>query len=185
MASHSIAGPPRYSILSTMALPDDRVPTLVQYCQRVAAVHVDGSSFPHSSDLVQQHIPAISSLGDELRYELVRPILQRCTVDQLLRLEQASPVSTTLIGRPPYLLFRHTVFEERHTRYVPLTIFKRLLCPKLILWGHGSTPVPEFRTHAEPQKYGRSCVFEPIPLPLNDIVAEMFRNQIPGKINTL
>ncbi|KAJ7905808.1 RNA polymerase II transcription factor SIII subunit A-domain-containing protein [Mycena olivaceomarginata] len=58
-----------------MALPDDRVPTLVQYCQRVAAVHVD----------------AISSLGDELRYELVRPILQRCTVDQLLRLEQASP----------------------------------------------------------------------------------------------
>ncbi|KAJ6502266.1 RNA polymerase II transcription factor SIII subunit A-domain-containing protein [Mycena sanguinolenta] len=58
-----------------MALPDDRVPTLVQYCQRVAAVHVD----------------AISSLGDELRYDLVRPILERCTVDQLLRLEQASP----------------------------------------------------------------------------------------------
>jgi len=58
-----------------MALPDDRVPTLVQYCQRVAAVHVD----------------AISSLGDELRYDLVKPILERCTVDQLLRLEQASP----------------------------------------------------------------------------------------------
>ncbi|KAJ7087764.1 RNA polymerase II transcription factor SIII subunit A-domain-containing protein [Mycena epipterygia] len=57
-----------------MALPDDRVPTLVQYCQRVAAVHVD----------------AISSLGDELRYDLVKPILERCTVDQLLRLEQAS-----------------------------------------------------------------------------------------------
>ncbi|KAJ7940361.1 RNA polymerase II transcription factor SIII subunit A-domain-containing protein [Mycena leptocephala] len=58
-----------------MSLPDDRVPTLVQYCQRVAAVHVD----------------AISSLGDELRYDLVKPILERCTVDQLLRLEQASP----------------------------------------------------------------------------------------------
>ncbi|KAJ7444831.1 RNA polymerase II transcription factor SIII subunit A-domain-containing protein [Mycena latifolia] len=58
-----------------MALPDDRVPTLVQYCQRVAAVHVD----------------AICSLGDELRYDLVKPILERCTVDQLLRLEQASP----------------------------------------------------------------------------------------------
>ncbi|KAF8211926.1 RNA polymerase II transcription factor SIII subunit A-domain-containing protein [Mycena galopus ATCC 62051] len=58
-----------------MALPDDRVPTLVQYCQRVAAIHVD----------------AISSLGDELRYDLVKPILERCTVDQLLRLEQASP----------------------------------------------------------------------------------------------
>ncbi|KAK7037965.1 RNA polymerase II transcription factor SIII subunit A-domain-containing protein [Favolaschia claudopus] len=58
-----------------MALPDDRVPTLVQYCQRVAAIHVE----------------AISSFGDELRYDLVKPILQRCTVDQLLRLEQASP----------------------------------------------------------------------------------------------
>ncbi|KAJ6597195.1 RNA polymerase II transcription factor SIII subunit A-domain-containing protein [Mycena vulgaris] len=58
-----------------MSLPDDRVPTLVQYCQRVAAVHVD----------------SISSLGDELRYDLVKPILERCTVDQLLRLEQASP----------------------------------------------------------------------------------------------
>ncbi|KAJ7085798.1 RNA polymerase II transcription factor SIII subunit A-domain-containing protein [Mycena belliarum] len=58
-----------------MSLPDDRVPTLVQYCQRVAAVHVD----------------AISSLGDELRYDLVKPILERCTVDQLIRLEQTSP----------------------------------------------------------------------------------------------
>ncbi|KAJ6525715.1 RNA polymerase II transcription factor SIII subunit A-domain-containing protein [Mycena capillaripes] len=58
-----------------MSLPEDRVPTLVQYCQRVAAIHVD----------------AISSLGDELRYDLVKPILERCTVDQLLRLEQASP----------------------------------------------------------------------------------------------
>ncbi|KAJ6463826.1 RNA polymerase II transcription factor SIII subunit A-domain-containing protein [Mycena vitilis] len=58
-----------------MSFPDARVPTLVQYCQRVAAVHVD----------------AISSLGDEFRYDLVKPILERCTVDQLLRLEQASP----------------------------------------------------------------------------------------------
>ncbi|KAF7295396.1 hypothetical protein MIND_01079200 [Mycena indigotica] len=52
-----------------------RIPTLVSLCQRVAAVHVD----------------CISSLGDELRYDLVKPILERCTVDQLLRLEQASP----------------------------------------------------------------------------------------------
>ncbi|KAJ7744980.1 RNA polymerase II transcription factor SIII subunit A-domain-containing protein [Mycena maculata] len=58
-----------------MAFLDDRVPSLVQYCQRVAAGHVD----------------AISSLGDELRYDLVKPILERCTVEQLLRLEQASP----------------------------------------------------------------------------------------------
>ncbi|KAJ7047106.1 RNA polymerase II transcription factor SIII subunit A-domain-containing protein [Mycena alexandri] len=61
-----------------MSRPDDRVPTLVQYCQRVAAIHVD----------------AISSLGDEFRYDLVKPILERCTVDQLLRLEQGSPYLT-------------------------------------------------------------------------------------------
>ncbi|KAJ7074313.1 RNA polymerase II transcription factor SIII subunit A-domain-containing protein [Mycena amicta] len=54
---------------------EGRVPTLVQLCQRVAAVHVD----------------YISGLGDELSYDLVKPILERCTVDQLLRLEQASP----------------------------------------------------------------------------------------------
>ncbi|KAJ7286112.1 RNA polymerase II transcription factor SIII subunit A-domain-containing protein [Mycena rebaudengoi] len=59
----------------TQPFSDDRVPTLVSCCQRVAAVHVD----------------AISSLGDELRYDLVKPVLERCTVDQLLRLESASP----------------------------------------------------------------------------------------------
>ncbi|KAJ7157019.1 RNA polymerase II transcription factor SIII subunit A-domain-containing protein [Mycena crocata] len=57
-----------------MSFPDG-VPSLVFCCQRVAAVNVD----------------AISSLGDELRYDLVKPILERCAVDQLLRLEQASP----------------------------------------------------------------------------------------------
>ncbi|KAJ6630538.1 RNA polymerase II transcription factor SIII subunit A-domain-containing protein [Mycena sp. CBHHK59/15] len=61
-----------------MALPDDRVPTLVQYCQR-------GMYF---------FCVSISSLGDGLRYDLVKPILERCTVDQLLRLEHASPVCT-------------------------------------------------------------------------------------------
>lgn len=35
---------------------------------------------------------AISSLGDELRYDIVKPILERCSVEHLLRLEQASPV---------------------------------------------------------------------------------------------
>nr|GAT51084.1 predicted protein [Mycena chlorophos] len=54
---------------------ESRVPTLVSLCQRVAAVHVD----------------CISSLGDELSFHLVKPILERCSVDQLLRLEQASP----------------------------------------------------------------------------------------------
>ncbi|KAJ7775165.1 RNA polymerase II transcription factor SIII subunit A-domain-containing protein [Mycena metata] len=61
-----------------MSPPHDRIPSLVQYCQRVASLHVD----------------AISSLGDELRYDLVKPILERCTVDQLLRLEEGSPYLT-------------------------------------------------------------------------------------------
>jgi len=52
-----------------------RVPTLVQYCQRVASAHVD----------------SISSLGDGLRFELLKPIIEGCSVDTLLRLEKASP----------------------------------------------------------------------------------------------
>ncbi|CAK5277320.1 unnamed protein product [Mycena citricolor] len=68
-----------YSVLftHTMTLPDDKfkVPSLVQYCQRVATAHVD----------------SISSVGDELRYDLLKPILQRCTVEQLSRFEEASP----------------------------------------------------------------------------------------------
>lgn len=35
---------------------------------------------------------AISSLGDDLRYELIKPILESCNAATLLRLEQASPV---------------------------------------------------------------------------------------------
>lgn len=79
-----------------MALPEDRVPTLVQYCQRVAAVHVDGPSLRISlPSRTDRDIPAISSLGEDFRYDLVKPILERCNVDQLLRLEQASPVRIT------------------------------------------------------------------------------------------
>ena len=35
---------------------------------------------------------AITSLGDDLTYELVKPILERCSAEQLLRLEDGSPV---------------------------------------------------------------------------------------------
>ncbi|RDB21396.1 Elongin-A [Hypsizygus marmoreus] len=52
-----------------------RFPTLVQLCQRVAGTHVE----------------YITSLGDDLSYTLVKPILQRCNAEQLLRLQQASP----------------------------------------------------------------------------------------------
>jgi len=52
-----------------------RIPTLVQYCQRVASIHVD----------------SISGFGDNLRYELIKPVLEHCSVESLARLEEASP----------------------------------------------------------------------------------------------
>jgi hypothetical protein len=38
------------------------------------------------------HDAAITSLGDDLTYDLVKPVLERCDADQLLRLEHTSPV---------------------------------------------------------------------------------------------
>lgn len=52
-----------------------RIPSLVYYCRRVAAAHVDG----------------IVSLGDNASYDLVRPILDSCSADNLRRLEDATP----------------------------------------------------------------------------------------------
>ncbi|KAF9014051.1 RNA polymerase II transcription factor SIII subunit A-domain-containing protein [Cyathus striatus] len=51
-----------------------RIPSLVQLCQRAAASNVD----------------SISTLGDDLAYNLVKPILERCNAEQLLRLEHTS-----------------------------------------------------------------------------------------------
>ncbi|KAF8136462.1 RNA polymerase II transcription factor SIII subunit A-domain-containing protein [Boletus edulis] len=45
-----------------------RVPSLVSYCQR-----------------------AITCLGDDIRYDVIRPVLECCSADTLLRLEQSSP----------------------------------------------------------------------------------------------
>ncbi|KJA27056.1 hypothetical protein HYPSUDRAFT_983931 [Hypholoma sublateritium FD-334 SS-4] len=54
-----------------------RVPTLVQLCQRAAVALANADT--------------ICSLGDGLPYPLVKPILERCSIEQLSRLEQASP----------------------------------------------------------------------------------------------
>ncbi|KAF9246428.1 RNA polymerase II transcription factor SIII subunit A-domain-containing protein [Melanogaster broomeanus] len=48
-----------------------RVPTLVSYCQRASS--------------------AISCLGDDIRYDVIKPVLECCSADTLLRLEQSSP----------------------------------------------------------------------------------------------
>ncbi|KAF8077730.1 RNA polymerase II transcription factor SIII subunit A-domain-containing protein [Lyophyllum atratum] len=60
---------------SEVDAPSRRLPTLVQLCQRVSGNNID----------------SISSLGDDLSYDLAKPILQRCAAEQLVRLEQASP----------------------------------------------------------------------------------------------
>lgn len=41
----------------------------------------------------------ISSLGDDLTYDLVKPILGKCSIEQLQRLEEASPVSPSACMR--------------------------------------------------------------------------------------
>ncbi|EMD38067.1 hypothetical protein CERSUDRAFT_104685 [Gelatoporia subvermispora B] len=55
--------------------PAYRILSLVQYCQRVLVANAEG----------------IASLGNGLRYDLIKPILESCSADSLLRLEQASP----------------------------------------------------------------------------------------------
>ena len=47
---------------------------------------------------------AIHSLGDHLTYPLVKPILQRCSVKQLHRFEQSSPVSSLKSIRISHIL---------------------------------------------------------------------------------
>ncbi|KAI0273431.1 RNA polymerase II transcription factor SIII subunit A-domain-containing protein [Gloeopeniophorella convolvens] len=55
--------------------PHRTIPSLVHYCRRVAAAHVD----------------AFESLGDGVSFTLVQPILEACSADTLQRLEDASP----------------------------------------------------------------------------------------------
>ncbi|KIL69948.1 hypothetical protein M378DRAFT_719541 [Amanita muscaria Koide BX008] len=52
-----------------------RIPSLVHLCQRVAVAHVD----------------SICNLGSEITFDLAKPILERCTAEQLLRIEESSP----------------------------------------------------------------------------------------------
>ncbi|CCM04400.1 uncharacterized protein FIBRA_06577 [Fibroporia radiculosa] len=52
-----------------------RIPSLVQICQRVAAAHSD----------------SICGLSGGIRYDLLIPILESCSPETLLRLEQDSP----------------------------------------------------------------------------------------------
>ncbi|KZV65913.1 hypothetical protein PENSPDRAFT_109122 [Peniophora sp. CONT] len=52
-----------------------RVLTLVQYCQRVAILHAD----------------SLSGVGDNVAFDLFKPILDHCSAATLMRVEDASP----------------------------------------------------------------------------------------------
>jgi hypothetical protein len=54
--------------------------------------------------LIHGPFVAIYSLGNDLTYELVKPILDRCTVEQLLRFEKLSPASIALTLSPSFVL---------------------------------------------------------------------------------
>ncbi|KAH9483890.1 Elongin-A [Psilocybe cubensis] len=57
-------------------LPLRRVPTLVSLCQRAA---------------IGQGVESIFTLGSDLTYSLVKPILEKCNAEQLSRFEHLSP----------------------------------------------------------------------------------------------
>jgi hypothetical protein len=62
----------------------------------VAAAHVGGEHQLDGRASQAQFFSfsiGIVSLGDNVSYELVRPILESCSADNLRRLEDASPVS--------------------------------------------------------------------------------------------
>ncbi|KAH8117167.1 hypothetical protein DFH11DRAFT_1541493 [Phellopilus nigrolimitatus] len=75
-----------------------KVTGLVQYCQRVLIAHID----------------AVSSFGEGVPHRLIRPILQGCNADTLLRLEQETPVSLYELGRDISRLTFHQHLQE-HT----------------------------------------------------------------------
>ncbi|KIM79680.1 hypothetical protein PILCRDRAFT_552435 [Piloderma croceum F 1598] len=83
-------------MFNDLQLPGHRLPTLVQYCQRVASAHVECTCCSESklfftSVEIEPYDIAISSLGDNLRFELIKPVLTGCSPETLSRLENTSP----------------------------------------------------------------------------------------------
>ena len=68
----------------------------------VLSAHADGMSFLSVSPIPLITAAAITCLGDDVRYDVVKPVLECCSADTLLRLEQSSPVrSSRFITTPP------------------------------------------------------------------------------------
>ena len=93
----------------------------------VAAVHVDGA---HCSDeifftnLIFALTVAIVSLGD-LSFELVRPILESCSAENLRRLEDATPVSCSCSLVISCLIDAVTQHLRAHTNGTPHSLCVR------------------------------------------------------------
>ncbi|KAI6166919.1 RNA polymerase II transcription factor SIII subunit A-domain-containing protein [Pisolithus thermaeus] len=68
-----------------------RIPTLGTYCQRVLSSHADGADTVKLLPLSYPFWPALSCLGDDIRYDLIKPVLECCSAETLLRLEHSSP----------------------------------------------------------------------------------------------
>ena len=132
-----------------------RVPSLVSYCQRGEHrfAHSPPRHTPHSSQSSQPMqtvcpslspppllfiIPAaIACLGDDVRYDVVKPVLECCSADTLLRLEQSSPVSPSPIHHN--LLSSSIQYLEQDTSGMsamrlpsPLTLYHRSLGTSLL-----------------------------------------------------
>ncbi|PPQ68148.1 hypothetical protein CVT25_014074 [Psilocybe cyanescens] len=84
-------------------VPLRRVPTLVSLCQR-GEPHL-GSGLLGFGKLkpidflaaaIGQGVESIFSLGADLTYSLVKPILEKCNTEQLCRFEHLSPVSPSI-----------------------------------------------------------------------------------------
>jgi len=116
-----------------------QIPTLVSYCQRgqfesarsahsrvdlcvrccsaVSACrwygHQDGIR------LLTAYLPsllALSCLGEGIRYGLIKPVLECCSADTLFRLEQSSPVGTSVLYSLLCLIIA-AVFSRKYLGY--------------------------------------------------------------------
>jgi hypothetical protein len=88
-----------YHLSSTIAVevsPSTRISAafpLFIPARSVAAAHIGGGCQLLWESFVISSLVGIVSLGDNVSYELVRPILESCSAGDLRRLEDATPVS--------------------------------------------------------------------------------------------
>ena len=133
---------PRPLVISSMSLESEgqlrRIPTLVSYCQRgqlssARSAHSPVDLCVHCYSAVGTcrwyghqggirlpmiYLPslALSCLGEGIRYGLIKPVLECCSADTLLRLEQSSPVGTSVLYSLRCLITA-AVFSRKYLGY--------------------------------------------------------------------